>query len=168
MIFNQNTLLITGTFDTRTVWAITLDAYNAIVIMKRFEADGSGNQKMHRHIENDDVISYSSGAKKNRFHLVKDEDVDYRQGTMQHSSGSILVEPQNIQNEGKKEMSVSKALSSRGSYTMDLQQCYTPAKHRQSRQRRGLNRKMRTIIIEEDLKAKIDTGNPILHSSSAP
>ena len=127
--------------------------------LNRFEADGDGNQKMHRHIENDDIIAYSSGAKKSTFHLIKDEDIDYRQGILQHSSGSIVVELNNVQNQSEKEMPISKALSSQGSYTMDLQQCYTPAKHRQNRQRRSMDRKMSASVKEEDLKAHFDSGN---------
>ena len=40
------------------------------------EDSGSGNKRMHRHIESDDVIEYSSEARKKSVNLLKDEDIE--------------------------------------------------------------------------------------------
>lgn len=123
------------------------------------EDSGSGNKRMHRHIESDDVIEYSSEARKKSVNLLKDEDIEYRNGVLHHSSGSTLVKLKGVQSQGEQERSISEAFSAQGSYSLDLQQCYIPDKHMQSRQRRSLSSKMNGDLKEEDLKAHFDTCN---------
>ena len=111
---------------------------------------------MHRHIDGDDVIDYSTGAKKKSIKLLKDEDIEYRDGFLYHSSGSTTLRIKQGQNAKTVEKSVSEAFAAEGSFALDLEHCYVPAKHVQSRRRRSVNEGMQIDSIEEDIKAHYD------------
>ena len=127
--------------------------YNVIIHTFRHEKGANNVKKMHRHIESDDVIDYSSRARKKSIQLQKDEDIEYRNGFLYHSSGNaaIKIKEGQVQDEGQN--LISEAFAAQGSYSLDLQQCYVPARHMQSRQRRSISDKMNEDLKEEDLKA---------------
>ena len=111
---------------------------------------------MHRHIDGDDVIYYSSGTKKKNIKLLKDEDIEYRDGLLYHSSGSTMLHIKQKEDGTAVENSISEAFAAEGSYTLDLQQCYIQTKHMQSRRRRSVSEEMRKDSMEEDIKAHYD------------
>ena len=116
---------------------------------------------MHRSIDSKDVIDYSTGARKRDIQLRKEEDIEYRNGVLQHSSGdtSFKVQSKNgfeePQSSHKKEF--SDAFSARGLYTLDLLRCYTPTKLDGARQKRSLDNEMnRNRMSEERLIANFN------------
>ena len=111
---------------------------------------------MHRHFDGDDVIEYSTGAKKKNIKLLKDEDIEYRDGFLYHSSGSTVLRIKQGQNAEAAEKSVAEAFAAEGSFTLDLEHCYIPAKHVQSRRRRSVNEEMQKDSTEEDINAHYD------------
>ena len=126
------------------------------MICNRYEKGPSNVKKMHRHIDGDDVIDYSSGAKKKNIKLMKDEDIEYRDGFLYHSSGSTVLRIKQGQNAGVVEKSVAEAFTAEGSYTLDLEHCYIPAKHVQSRRKRSVDEEMQKESAEEDIKTHYD------------
>ena len=109
---------------------------------------------MHRFIESDDVIDYSTGAKKTDIELRKDEDIEYRDGILYHSSGDASLKLKHKSNieDVQEEKTLSDAFSAHGSYTLNLQQCYVQRKKDKIRQRRSLMRQMSEDMKEEALK----------------
>ena len=116
---------------------------------------------MHRSIDGKDVINYSTGARKRDIQLNKEEDIEYRDGILQHSSGDTSFKIQN-KNEievswSDQEKDLSDALSAHGSYHLDLQQCYTPTKHERARRKRSLKDQMnQNRMFEEKLTANFN------------
>ena len=110
-----------------------------MILYNRHEKGPSNVKKMHRHIDGNDVIDYSTGAKKKNIKLLKDEDIEYRDGFLYHSSGSTVLHIKQGQNAKTAEKSVAEAFAAEGSYTLDLEHCYVPAKHVQSRHRRSVD-----------------------------
>ena len=116
---------------------------------------------MHRSVDGKDVIDYSTGARKRDIHLRKEEDIEYRNGILYHSSGDTMFKV-----EGKKdiedaqsgqEKKFSDAFSAHGSYTLDLQQCYTPSKQDGARRKRSLDDVMnQNRVLEERLTANFN------------
>ena len=111
---------------------------------------------MHRHIDGDDVIDYSTGAKKKNIKLLKDEDIEYRDGFLYHSAGSIVLRIKEGQDPKAVEKSVAEAFVAEGSFTLDLEHCYVPTKHVQSRRRRSVSEEMQKDSKEEDIQTHYD------------
>ena len=116
---------------------------------------------MHRSVDGKDVIDYSTGARKRDIQLQKEEDIEYRNGVLRHSSGNTMfkVEGRNGIEEAQsgQEKEFSDVFSAHGSYTLDLQQCYTPSKQDGARQKRSLNDEMnRNRMSEERLTANFN------------
>ena len=126
----------------------------------RYEQNSDSMKKMHRSIDSNDVIDYSTGARKRDIQLRKEEDIEYRNGVLQHSFGDTsfkvqskngFKEPQSSQKE------FSDAFSARGSYTLDLQRCYTPTKQDGARRKRSIDNEMnRNRMSEERLTANFN------------
>ena len=112
----------------------------------RYERNSNNVKKMHRSVDGKDVIDYSTGARKRDILLRKEEDIEYRNGVLQHSSGdtSFKVERKSAieERQSNEEKEFSDAFSARGSYTLDLQQCYTPTKQDRARRKRSLDDEM--------------------------
>ena len=89
-------------------------------------------KKMHRSVDGKDVIDYSTGAKKRDIQLRKEEDIEYRNGILRHSSGDTMFKVEGKRGiedaQSGQEKEFSDAFSAHGSYSLDLQQCYTPSK----------------------------------------
>ena len=109
---------------------------------------------MHRSVDSKDVIDYSTGARKRDIQLRKEEDIEYRDGVLQHSSGdtSFKIENKNDIKEPQhsQEKEFSDAFSAHGSYTLDLQRCYTPTRKDGARRKRSLNDQMNQNRISEE------------------
>ena len=126
-------------------------------IFNRYEQAQDGIKKMHRRIEEDDVISYSTGAPKEDLKFTQNEDIEYRNGSLHHSSGNTEVkikDSQGRENEDDDQPSLSDILSARGSYTLDLQHCYSAPQRQGDRQRRNVQ--IDENMQQEDLSAKFD------------
>ena len=119
----------------------------------RYEDDEDGRKKMHRHIDNDDVIDYSSGARKKNIKMFKDEDIEYRDSILQRSSGNTVIKIKEGKHQGEEHRLLSDAFSAIGSYTLDLQNCYVST---QNRHKRSSIDQMDENLMEENLKAHFD------------
>ena len=116
---------------------------------------------MHRSLDGKDVIDYSTGARKRDIQLSKEEDIEYRNGVLHHSSGDTMfkVKSKNTIEKAQngQEKKFSDVFSARGSYTLDLQQCYTPTKQDGARRKRSLDDVMnRNRMSEERLTANFN------------
>ena len=112
---------------------------------------------MHRSVSSDDVIKYSTGARKRDIKLTKEEDIEYRDDFLYHSSGDTSLKFQReLGEEGstldENRHSLSDAFSARGSYTLDLRECFVQSEVDKARQRRSLNDKLAVNMKEEGLK----------------
>ena len=116
---------------------------------------------MHRSIDSKDIIDYSTGARKRDVQIRKEEDIEYRNGVLQHSSGDTLFKVQSKtgieEPRSSQEKEFSDAFSAHGSYTLDLQRCYTPTKKDGIRHKRSLYNQMNwTVMLEERLTANFN------------
>ena len=120
-----------------------------------------GVQKMHRSISSRDIEEYSTDAQPRDIQLTKDEDIEYRSGTLYSSSGTTFVEiltlsqgrqQQLADEEEPSNLTDSKTFTVNGSYTLDRMQCYTLSKSAAA-QRNG-----RSVdnVVETSLKATVD------------
>ena len=106
---------------------------------------------MHRSVKSGDVIEYSTGARKRDIKLNKEEDIEYRDGYLYHSSGDTSLKFK-TRSSDESQHSLSDAFSARGSYTLDLEECYVQSEKDKTRQRRSLNDRMTENMKEEGLK----------------
>ena len=92
---------------------------------------------MHRFINSRDVEEYSTDAQPRDIQLIKDEDIEYRSGTLYSSSGTTFVEiltfsqgrqQQLADEEEPSNLTDSNTFTVNGSYTLDRMQCYTLSK----------------------------------------
>ena len=51
----------------------------------------NGVLKMHRHVTSDDVETYSSTMPRDEVKLDKEDDIEYRQGVLTRSSGTVSL-----------------------------------------------------------------------------
>ena len=116
---------------------------------------------MHRFINSRDVEEYSTDAQPRDIQLTKDEDIEYRSGTLYSSSGTTFVEiltfsqgrqQQLADEEEPSNLTDSNMFTVNGSYTLDRMQCYTLSKSAAA-QRNG-----RSVdnVVETSLKATVD------------
>ena len=109
---------------------------------------------MHRSIDGSDVIEYSTGARKRDIQLSREEDIEYRDGILQHSSGDTSFKIQSKtgikETDSPQQKTFSDAFSAHGSYTLDLQQCYIQTKQEGARHKRSLNDRMNEKMMKEE------------------
>ena len=116
---------------------------------------------MHRFINSRDVEEYSTDAQPRDIQLTKDEDIEYRSGTLYSSSGTTFIEiltlsqgrqQQLADEEEPSNLTDSNTFTVNGSYTLDRMQCYTLSKSAAG-QRNG-----RSVdnMVETSLKATVD------------
>ena len=116
---------------------------------------------MHRSISSRDIEEYSTDAQPRDIQLTKDEDIEYRSGTLYSSSGTTFVEiltlsqgrqQQLADEEEPSNLTDSKTFTVNGSYTLDRMQCYTLSKSAAAqRNGRSVNN-----VVETSLKATVD------------
>ena len=128
------------------------------LFLDRYEQNSDRVKKMHRSINGKDVIDYSTGARKRDIQLRKEEDIEYRDGVLQHSSGDTSFKIENINEpQHSQEKEFSDVFSAHGSYTLDLQRCYAPTSKDGARRKRSLNDQMnQNRICEERLTANFN------------
>ena len=125
-----------------------------------YEQTPNGSTIMHRRVNAEDIIDYSTGVPKNDLEFKQSDDIEYRNGSLLHSGGySKYKFIQNNREESVEEDAHSESFmdifSAHGSYTLDLLRCYSvPYKMRQMQ---SVN--VAEDMLEENLNAKIDTGN---------
>ena len=92
---------------------------------------------MHRFISSRDVEEYSTDIQPRDIQLTKDEDIEYRSGTLYSSSGTTFVEiltfsqgtqQQSADEEEPSNLTDSNMFTANGSYTLDRMQCYILSK----------------------------------------
>ena len=124
------------------------------------DTDDEDQVKMHRSVSSDDVKEYSTGARAKDVKLQKEEDIEYRSGHLQHSSGvtSIKMSGSRRRIEGKRvelqEGPLSdKLLSANSSYSLDLLHCQKSPSSTRGR------RRARKPMTRDSLKAVVSKGN---------
>ena len=132
-----------------------------IILSYRFEEEKDGIKKMHRSVNSDDVIEYTTGAKKSDLQLTKEEDIEYRDGTLYHSAGntSVMVKRSRVEEATGENKSLSDAFSAKSSYHLDLKRCYIQSNEEKGRRRRSLNYNMDYDTKEEDLRGAFNKCN---------
>ena len=116
---------------------------------------------MHRSISSRDVEEYSTDAQPRDIQLTKDEDIEYRSGTLYSSSGTTFVEiltfsqgrQQQLDDEEEpSNLTDSNMFTVNGSYTLDRMQCYTLSKSAAAH----VNKRSVDNVVETSLKATVD------------
>lgn len=115
---------------------------------------------MHRSVNGDDVILYSTGVPKRDLKLNKEEDIEYQSGRLSHSAGTTSVKLTKS-DVGQDQEGFSSLFSAKGSYNLDLIQCFSIANRAYSRHRRSVGNEMEENGIEEDLKVSFNQSKPI-------
>ena len=137
----------------------------------RYEQNSDNVKRMHRSFDGKDIINYSTGARKRDIQLRKEEDIEYRDGILQHSSGDTSFKIQNengiADTQSSQEKEFSDTFSAHGLYTLDLQQCYIPTRKDGARRKRSLIDQMsQNKISEERLTANFNISK--YHNNSTP
>jgi hypothetical protein len=113
---------------------------------------------MHRKISKIDVSEYSNDEPSDNIDTEQDEDVQYRSGRLERSSGNTtlrLVNDTNSDIDDDPGISLSEAFAASGSYQMELRSCRKLSEYKYVQQKRRIMSEMENIE-EEDLKANID------------
>ena len=110
---------------------------------------------MHRSVNGDDVIAFTTDAPKRDLKLTKEEDIEYQSGKLRHSAGNTSVKVLKSESDDEDDQqSFSKLYSASGSYSLDLKQCSPFVRQVYSRHRRSIRDEMEGSKMEEGLKAK--------------
>jgi hypothetical protein len=118
-----------------------------------------GLVKMHRKISKIDVSEYSNDEPSDNIDTEQDEDVQYRSGRLERSSGYTTLRLENNTNsdiDDDPSISLSEAFAASGSYQMELRFCRKLSEYQYVVQKRRIMSEMGNNIEEEDLKANID------------
>ena len=116
---------------------------------------------MHRSISSQDVEEYSTDVQPRDIQLTKDEDIEYRSGTLYSSSGTTFVEiltfsqgrQQHLADEEEpSNLTDPNTFTVNGSYTLDRMQCYTLSKSAAAQ----INRRSVDNMVETSLKATVN------------
>ena len=108
---------------------------------------------MRRRVDTDEIIDSASGVGKRKIKFSKDEDIEYRDGVLHRSSGRAevkMMEEVVIQQEGRR---LSEGFSAIGSFTLELEQCYTPSANMLRQRRMALRDALDTERAEGSLRA---------------
>lgn len=113
---------------------------------------------MHRKIRKADVSEYSTEEPSEDIDTTQDEEIQYRSGRLERSSGNSTVHLVNSSNSeiDLDTVSLSQALAASGAYRMELQTCRKLGKYAYGVQKRRILSEMGKSSREEDLKATID------------
>ena len=115
---------------------------------------------MHRSVSSRDVEEYSTDVQPRDIQLTKDEDIEYRSGTLYSSSGTTFVEiltsqgtqQQFADEEEPSNLTDSNMFTVNGSYTLDRMQCYTLSKSTTAH----INKRSVENMVETSLRATIN------------
>ena len=116
------------------------------------EEDGAW--KMHRSISTQDVEEYSGDTKTSDVELSKEEDVEYRSGSLYSSSGATSVEIVNYQRGESDNLTDYETFEVNANYRLDRVHCYSlSSEELPQRKRRSADS---TNVVESTLSATID------------
>jgi hypothetical protein len=110
-----------------------------------------GVMKMHRKIRKVDM---GSEEQSKDVDMEQDEDVQYRSGRLERSSGNatVVVVNNSTSDDSDPLFSLSQAFAASGSYKMELKACRKLEKYTYLAQKRRILSEMRQDSKEEDLK----------------
>ena len=112
---------------------------------------------MQRRISKEDVSEYSTEEPSDDIDTEQDEEVLYRSGRLEWSSGNTTVHLVNSSTGLElNSLSLSQALAATGSYKMELRTCRRIGKYVYGAQKRRILSEIGGNSKEEDLKATID------------
>ena len=121
---------------------------------------------MHRSISSRDVKEYSGDAKPRDIELNKEEDVEYRSGSLYTSFGATNLQIMQKRRQGMTvdqpdNLTDSDTLSVSGSYRLDRMKCYTLSSNElPQRKRRSADS---TNVVESTLSATFDKREPFIN-----
>ena len=117
---------------------------------------------MHRRVSKKDVSAYSNQEASDDVDSSVDEEVEYRNGRLERSSGNSTFNvmnktDSNAESDGDgSDFSLSQLFSASGSYLMEVQSCRRLNKYALGLQKKKLFSAMRSDSREEDLGATRD------------
>ena len=116
-----------------------------------------GLVKMQRKIRKEDVSELSSEDSMEDIDTAQDEEIQYRSGRLERSSGNTMI---HLVNESDTvpidTVSISQAFSAAGSYSMELKSCRTIDPYMFNIQKNNIQSEMKNNSMEEGLKARVD------------
>jgi hypothetical protein len=114
-----------------------------------------GLLKMHRTIRKADITSEKRSPDVD---TAQDEDIQYRSGRLERSSGNTSFHLVNHTSPGAElpPMSLSQAFAATGSYRMELESCRKLSMHALAEQKRAIMSQVIQRLGEEGLRATID------------
>ena len=125
--------------------------------------DEDGFVKMKREVRKSDISDYSSKASKDDIDTSKDEEIEYRDGKLQRSSGNTsfhLVNDSNSDREHDSDtnsLSLSQTFAASGSYNMKLGSCSAVNRNAyRTKKKKVLAAISGSLSEKESLNAKID------------
>ena len=88
---------------------------------------------------------------------AQDEEIQYRSGRLERSSGNTMIHLVNESDTVPVDtVSISQAFSAAGSYSMELKSCRTIDPYMFDIQKNNIQSEMKNNSMEEGLKAKVD------------
>lgn len=113
---------------------------------------------MHRKVRKDDVSEYSTGEPSEDLETETDEEVQYRSGRMERSSGNVSAHLVNSTDSDLDNDSIAllQTFAASGSYIMELQTCRRVSKTAYRVHTKKIRFEMGHDSKEEDLKAIIN------------
>ncbi|ORU94288.1 MAG: hypothetical protein A6F71_09225 [Cycloclasticus sp. symbiont of Poecilosclerida sp. M] len=113
---------------------------------------------MQRKIRKEDVSEFSSEDSLEDIDTAQDEEIQYRSGRLERSSGNTMFHPVNASDTGTTAdtVSLSQAFSATGSYRMELESCRKISQYMFGVQKKKILSEMKKNPQQESLKAKID------------
>ena len=117
-----------------------------------------GLVKMQRKIRKEDVSELSSEDSMEDIDTAQDEEIQYRSGRLERSSGNTMIHFVNESDTGTEAdtVSLSQAFSATGSYNMELKSCSMINQSMFRVQKNKILSEMKKSSKEESLKAKVD------------
>ena len=114
---------------------------------------------MHRTVRSEDVSEYSTEKPTDEIETATDEDIEYRLGRLEKSSGNTTFRLVNKTNSDvNSSFSLEQAFAGRGSYSMGLDSCRKMNKYAMSLQKKKVLSEMQTNSKEEGLAATRNEG----------
>ena len=114
--------------------------------------------KMQRTIRKEDMSELSSEDSMEDIDSAQDEEIQYRSGRLERSSGSTMVHLVNNSDTGTETdtVSLSQAFFATGSFSMELKSCRMLNQYMFGIQKNKILSEMKKNPEEENLKAKVD------------
>lgn len=118
---------------------------------------------MNRSIHDMDIKEYSTGPKRDDIESTMQEEIEYRNGQLERSTGNMVIQMVNSSNgldineeENEDGPSLSRAFSASGKYQLELQDCVELSTDSFKSVRNSIKSRMRHSAAE-GLKVHLDT-----------